>query len=243
MRAADVVIVVKRCDDALLANLRASGKPWVFDAVDFYPQPICSTWTREQSVHWVREKIAQLDPTAVIWPNQDMRDDCSDGRPAKVLYHHHRPEAACVPFREQFVTVGYEGSPVYLDSWRPILEKECEARGLRFVVNPGSLAECDCVVALRAGQYNGYAQHHWKSNVKLANAHGYGVPFIGQRESGYMETMCGAELLADTKFELRYALDVLSSAQVRKQIRERFLSTAYTVEAAGADLMGFLHAL
>src|SRR5688572_31220626 len=78
-RAADVIVAVKRIPAQLLENIRASGRPWVYDIVDAFPQPLCSTWSRSQCIDWLNEVIGTLKPTAVIWPTARMQDDFGGG--------------------------------------------------------------------------------------------------------------------------------------------------------------------
>lgn len=242
-RAADVIVVVKRAPDERLAALRASGKPWVLDIVDFYPQPHCSEWTREEAIQWVRLRLKYLQPNAVIWPNKKMMEDVGFGGPQMVLYHHHRPGIRSNPIRKEVQVVGYEGSPPYIEAWRPHIEAECDKRGWRFVINPEHLAECDIVLALRGGRWNGYVPANWKSNVKLANAHGSGTPFIGSPEAGYQETASGCEYWAKDAGSLRTAFDWLTEQRARENISDRFRQKAYPVEKAAEDLCGFLTSL
>lgn len=241
IRAADLTVVVKRAPDALIAALR--GRPWVYDIVDAYPQPESARWSQEESIGWVTRHIEKLNPTAVIWPNQRMRADCDDGRPGIVLKHHHRPGIHRNPIRPQVRTIGYEGSSAYLDGWLPSIVKECARRHWEFVLNPPRLADLDIVLALRGGQWDGYAARNWKSNVKLANAHGSGTPFVGQRECGYMETASGAEYWADEPKDLATCFDWLEDVSTRELVSDRFVAKAYTLEQAAADLTGFLRAL
>jgi hypothetical protein len=109
------------------------------------------------------------------------------------------------------------------------------------VTNPERLADVDIVVAVRAGQACCYATTSWKSNVKLANAHGSGTPFIGNREFGYLETATGREYWADCAGELAMSFDWLESYTTRRDIHERFLQRAMPVSAAAAQLLEFLH--
>jgi hypothetical protein len=215
----------------------------VYDIVDAYPQPMSSVWERAEAIGWVHQKLKALRPAAVIWPNQRMREDCDTGLPGLVLKHHHRPGIGINPVREQVQAVGYEGSPAYLEQWRPIIERECERRGWRFVVNPKRLADLDIVLALRGGRWDGYVSRHWKSNVKLANAHGSGTPFVGQRECGYQETASGAEYWAEDRVSLSMSFDWLASQSARELVSDRFRQKAYTLEQAAAELSGFLHGL
>lgn len=235
MRKHDVVLVVKRCPPELLTELRASGVPWVYDIVDAYPQPACSLWSAQEARSWLHARIAELQPRGVIWATERMRDDSSIG--GKVVYHHHRPGLARNPIREKVRTIGYEGGAHYLDHWLPHIERECKRRGYRFVVNPDQLAQLDIVLALRGGVWDGYCQRNWKSNVKLANAHGSGTPFIGATESGYKETSSGCEYWADTPQELTRSLDWLESHEARKAVHKRFLAHTYTLDQAAKDML------
>jgi hypothetical protein len=241
-RAADLIVVVKRAAPVLQA-VRSSGRPWVFDAVDFYPQPECGLWDRDQSIKWVRQQIKALNPTAVIWPTQRMQDDCTDGRPAFTLPHHHRPGIAPNPVREDVKWVGYEGRAAYLGGWHALIERECRRRGWRFTDQPSELADMDIIVAVRGDQWNSYAARHWKSNVKLANAHGSGTPFVGNPEWGYMETGSGCEYWVDDGRQLAEAFDRLGTQCAREMVSDRFRQKAYPVERAATDLLGFLDAL
>lgn len=238
-RAVDMVVVVKRATREILAAVREAGTPWVYDCVDFFPQPECSTWNRIESIDWVGTHLRQYAPSAVIWPNRKMREDCDIGLPGLVLKHHHRPGISSNPVRAQVRLVGYEGG-AYLGAWKPAVERECASRGWRFVVNPRDLADLDIVLALRDRAFAGYCQTHWKSNVKLANAHGSGTPFVGQKESGYLETASGAEYWASDLNELRISFDWLEAQSTREEVSDRFRRAAYTVDHAAADLRAFL---
>jgi hypothetical protein len=98
------------------------------------------------------------------------------------------------------------------------------------------------VVAFRGTGFNGYVQRHWKSNVKLANAHGSGTPFIGQRECGYLETQTGLEQWAECPDDLDNCFDILAGQYHRQTISKAFLAKRYTVGDAARDLKGFLSA-
>jgi hypothetical protein len=234
----DVTVVVKRTPPELMSRIQGR---WVWDLVDFYPQPHAYDWGRAEAVNWVRAKINALKPTAIIWPNQRMREDCDTGLPGLVLPHHHRIGIGSNPIRGQVSRVGYEGAPAYLGHWRPILEAECAKRGWLFVVNPSSLADLDIVVAFRDG--SGYVGRNWKSAVKLANAHASGTPFVGQQESGYLEQATGAEYWAEARGQLSMSFDWLEDQGAREAISDRFRQKAFPVEHAAAKLKEFLSAL
>lgn len=235
MTDADVVIVVKRCSAEMLAALQACGRPWVYDVIDAYPQSVCSGWTPYESIHWLRALIGRLRPSAVVWPNERMREDFGGG--GKVVLHHHRPGLARNPIRKRIEVVGYEGSSRYLDDGlAEALSEQCRLRGARFVINPVQLADVDVVVALRSARWSGYALRHWKSGVKLANAHASGTPFIGAAECGYLEIATGGEHWAETPAEVGAALDALAPHGTRAVIAESFVAARFTLEQAAEQM-------
>lgn len=239
-RDADIIVQVKRFDAKLLGNLQKSGRPWVWDLVDFYPQPACSVWSRAKAIKWVQRQIKAAKPSGVIWPNRRMQADCSVNIPGLVLYHHARPDVGVNMIAPTIKNVGYEGSPRYLGRWQQLIIDQCSARGWKFCVNTHPVDKVDLVVAFRDDPHNGYVQRHWKSNVKLSNAHGAGTPFIGPSESGYIETGTGFESWVNDMSALSKAFDRLEPYKVRAEIGRQFLANAYTLDEAARDLTEFL---
>lgn len=113
----DIAVVVKRTPEATLEALRASGKPWVLDMVDGWPQPLACRWTRSWAISWVREMLAELKPNAVIWPTRKMMEDCGEGYEGICIPHHYRPGIRHNIIRHEVKTVGYEGREAYLGEW------------------------------------------------------------------------------------------------------------------------------
>lgn len=239
-RNADVIVGVKRLSDSNLLAIRESGKPWIWDVVDAYPQPECSTWNRDQSLFWLISELDRLRPDGVIWPNSKMADDAQWVGRQEVIYHHHRPNIRVNPIRERITTLGYEGSPKYLAGWEIAIDAACKAMGASFVVNPASMADIDVVLALRGPRWNGYPQRHWKSGVKLANAHGSGTPFIGMPEDGYQEIRTGCEYWIKTPAELVTSLQWLESQSAREEVSARFLQCALPIERVAEQYKTFL---
>ena len=233
-RQADAIIAVKRIPPGVLTAIRASGKPWLFDAVDCWPQPAGNAWNQRQAVGWMRRYIEVLNPTAVIYATERMAEDV--GFPGRHIYHHARPEITINPVREVAAVIGYEGREAYLGHWRQAIEAECVRRGMRFVINPARLADCDIVIALRGGPWDGYAPRHWKSNVKLANAQASGTPVILAPECGYTETLSGGEYFVRSVGDLTIAFDWLSPQENRAEASVRLLRKTYTVARAAEDI-------
>jgi hypothetical protein len=170
-----------------------------------------------------------------------MQEDCEVAIPSTVIYHHARPDARVNPIRTEVKTVGYEGGWKFVGEWQEVFERECASRGLKFVVNEGELADWDICVAVRTSEVNGYCQRHWKSNVKLANAHGTGTPFIGGMEASYRETGTGDEVYIRTPEDVGPAIDALLPYERRKEISTSFRAKALPLEVVAQQYREFLH--
>lgn len=211
MAAHDVVVLVKRPTAELAAALRACGRIVVWDAVDFWPQPTGNSWSRDAVIAHAHDVMRQIGARAVIGATAAMSSDLGSDL---VLEHHGWDRGRVVP-RAAVRTVGYEGNERYLGEWRRHIEAECTRRRWSFVVNPPRYTDCDIVVAFRGAEFTGYAPRHWKSNVKLANAQIAGIPFVGAREEGYLETSTGWEELIDTPTMIGQAFDRVMSYEFR----------------------------
>lgn len=223
----DLVIAVKRLTPTYIRMLNSTGVPWVWDVVDFYPQPECYDWCQARSIAWAKHAIKKANPHGVIYANKRMKNDISiDG---VTVYHHGRSKVPHNPIREKVKVVGYEGSAKYLGRWEKYLRQACDKRGWQFRTDV-PLDKMDIVIALRDRPYNGYAQHHWKSNVKLANAQLTGTPFIGNPEDGYLETQSGAEVFIEDFKELDRALDSFEDHKTR-------LATSFVMKESTLSLI------
>jgi hypothetical protein len=139
--------------------------------------------------------------------------------------------------------IGSEGHERYLDGIRDLLEALCTKRGLKLMINPDRLENVDAVLALRSPLWRSYPADHWKSNVKLANAHATGTPFIGAPEQGYLETASGREYWARTPAEVAMALDWLEPVETRRNIARAFLPAMISLETAATQMREALCAL
>lgn len=245
IRKADAIILVKRPTEAIVASAHHNKVPIIWDVVDSWPQPHGNEWDRRECMSWLTTMVAEIKPVAIVAATRRMTEDLLEvvKVPVKWIPHHHRPGIAVNPIREHVKVIGYEGGGNYVSRWGAILQKECLERGMRFVQNSGvdALSAFDVVVGLR--DQRGYAARHWKSNCKLANAHGSGTPFIGSRECGYLETSTGHEYWAEDREQLRVALDWLERQDTRHTIHGEFLSAAITIESVAAQYKEWLSQL
>ena len=245
IRKADAIILVKRPTEAIVASAHHNKVPIIWDVVDSWPQPVGNDWDRGDCISWLTTMVRQIKPAAIVAATHRMALDLMDvvKVPVKWIPHHHRPGIGINPIREHMKVIGYEGGGNYVSRWGAIIQKECQERGMRFVQNSGvdALASFDVVVGLR--DHRGYAPRHWKSNVKMANAHGSGTPFIGSKECGYLEMMTGFEYWAEDREQLRVALDWLERHESRIEINRQFLKAAITIESVAAQYKEWLHQL
>lgn len=232
--AYDVAVLIKRPRIDLIERVHKAGIPLVYDVVDAWPQPAGNMWSKDDAMIWLDQQINKIKPAAIVAATNSMKNDLAHfGVPVIHLPHHARPAQPLNVIREQVQVIGYEGSLTHLGNWRTIIEEECERRGWQFIVNPPRISDVDIVVALR--ETNGYPARYWKSNVKLANAQATGTPFIGCRESGYMESSIpGIERWADNWKELKLAFDQLTPHKERKRVHEWMLSVAPRLEPIAA---------
>lgn len=213
-----LVIVVKRTEPGLLAQLKR--RPWVYDIVDAWPQP-CQ-WGREQAVEWLRDYIARLNPTAVVFPTTQMLTDSEWRGPALVLPHHAWPKYTPREVQPVVTRVGYEGDHRYLGKWGEIVQAECAKRRWQFTV--GDLSECDIGIALRDA--GGYPAQAWKSNCKLANLQALGIPALCTPEAGYREFGSGKEWWIETPADLAQAFGLLAHVGPRARLRDAMIRSA-----------------
>jgi glycosyltransferase involved in cell wall biosynthesis len=236
MKQADIVVFVKRIDPYLWDRARALGKFVVWDTVDVWPQPACNQ--HAQAMRFMACSLEGMRPDFVVFSTRRMHEDLGNGVKSSFLYHHSRPNQQVNPIRPRIEAIGYEGSERYIMRWRPIIDRECAKRGWTFVVNPEELADVDVILALRGGDWKGYAPQHWKSNVKLANAQATGTPIIANKECGYFETdHSGGVYFAENEFELVACFDWLVEYQTRRECSARLLRDApnYTLSKVSQD--------
>lgn len=234
----DLAVLVKRQTSDLLQRVHRSKVPVIWDVVDAWPQPVGNAWQKEQCLSWLAAEVKTIRPAGIVAATRAMAQDCEGfGVPVLALPHHARPGLRQNPIRPLKV-LGYEGGEKYLGRWLPIIQRQCSARGLRFVINPAEVADVDVLVALR--DCDGYAPRNWKSNVKLANAQGSGTPVICNREAGYLETACGAEQWADDEAEFAAALDALESVEVRHSAARVLRAAAPDIDTVAATYLEWL---
>lgn len=233
---ADLVVGVKRVSTQLADAYRGR---LVWDCVDAWPQPYGNEWDEAACKQWLASEIQRIKPVAVIAATNQMAMDLERFRlPVLWLPHHYRPGIETNPIRDEIKVIGYEGGAGYIEAWRPSIEWVCGRIGAKFVLNPPRLSDLDIVLALRGA--SGYAPRKWKSNVKLANAHGSGTPFIGSPETGYLELATGLEYWAEKHEDLAVSVSSLMSRDRRVHIQDEFLKSRLSLEEVSGRLKEWL---
>lgn len=221
VKAHDVVIMIKRVIKEVVDAAHRFKKPLLYDILDWWPQPEGNAWTRPVAIKNTIARLNEVRPTAVIYPNKQMRDDI--GFRGEVLYHHARPGLGTKEyFPERGLCVGYEGAEPYMSGYMgTVVAEQCERRMWAFEINPSNYLEMDIIVAFRDAQYNGWVPSSWKSNVKLANAQAAGIAFVGGLDRAYVET-AGPEdrLIENSGVALSRAFDELTDRAARESYRQ-----------------------
>ena len=218
MQRHDLVVVVKRVHNPY--NLQRCDRPIVWDAVDWFPQP-CA-WERGELIGRTHDYAGRMGADAIIAATRHMADDL--GIP--YFLPHHGWDRGRAEIRPEIKRIGYEGMAKYVDGWRLALVRGCNERGWNFFINPKDYLSMDVIIAARSGQWDTYANRHWKSGVKLANAQIAGLPFIGNRESGCEDIANGSVLWAETPEEFFTHADDLRVQGLRSWIGGEMHSAA-----------------
>lgn len=211
--SADLIVLVKHVPVDTLEAVRQSGKPWVLDMVDFWPQP-CD-WNQEQSVAWLQDRLWHLKPAGVVYGTNKMREDA--GMDGLVLPHHSwcKYVDRQPTYRSKMKVMGYEGNVQFLGRWREVLGRQCRDRGLELIIN-GDMRHADVGIALRDG--GGYPGRYWKPGTKLSNLHALGIPALCTPEAGAESVACGHEFWINEEADIRDALDALETERFRKSV-------------------------
>jgi hypothetical protein len=235
---ADVIVVVKRTPAPLIDAIRHSGKPWVLDIVDGWPQP-CD-WDESRSKAWLLEHLGALQPSGVIFGTERMAFDAGPFRSRSLVLPHHswdRYVKTAPAVRDRVQVVGYEGSPDYLGRWRPILEQQCSARGWDLQIN-GDMRHTDIGIALR--DTGGYPARWWKPGTKLSNLHALGIPALCSREAGYDSVKSGAELWIESEADVKAAFDMLADRHVRRALGSTMRQAMILIDEVARDYREWL---
>lgn len=239
---ADAVVLVKRLKKRFnkwIEKLKATRKPIVWDALDFWKQPDTNPLDGPEMIAYLEKTRAKLGASFVVTATEAMAADGGFGHAC--LPHHHRIGLVPTEPRARVKVVGYEGSDRYVAAWRPAIEVACKRRGWRFVMNPPKLTDADIVLALRGGEWDGWACRRWKSGVKYANAIAAGRPIVTQPAAAFVElgapgsvVESGADL--DAAFDEWTPLD----RRIAAAARAAELTSAYRIDAIAARYTAML---
>ncbi len=215
VRWADVVVLIKRAGAVWASFVHRFDKPIVWDALDFWAQPQENGLSESQARAMLQAHIRVIRPSLVIGATEAMAQAAG----GVYLPHHSRPGLTPAPARDVVTTVGYEGTRKYLGRWGHAVQKECDRRGWRFVINPPDLRECDILVAFRDGEWDGWMCREWKSGVKMVNAGVAGRPIISDESAARREILPHGCVIGSPDdiwdaFELWAPLDKRQSAVV-----------------------------
>ena len=245
----DCFVAVKRPFRRRLRLLHGMGRVTVYDVVDCWAQP--DDGLRHADLPAIRGYFERhfdgLAVDGVVFPNRTMCEDLGDLVPNPTwIYHHYWPGMAPIEVRERPRVVGYEGAADYLGPWRQAIETACRRLGLAFVVNPPSLRDIDIGLAVRGGIHASTMAQRYKSNVKLANFYGAGIPcLVGADEASYRETGVDEVRFFATPAQFAEQLAELCSFETRLRVHRAFLAVRerFSLPAIAAQYDDYLQRL
>lgn len=209
---ADVVVLVKRAAFQYQRQVSALRVPVIWDALDFWDQPVENGRSEAGLVQVVEETRSALGLDLVIGATEAMARAVGGA----YLPHHCRLGLKPTPPRVKAEVVGYDGQRKYLGSWLTALESACAELGMQFVVNPPDLRAVDVLVSFRDGQWDGWACRQWKSGVKYVNAIVAGRPVLTQPSAAFDELAPVGQFVESTT-DLVDALRAVTAQEVREQ--------------------------
>lgn len=237
---ADVIVLVKRGILQFGRLVARTGKPIVWDALDFWAQPAQNTLTPGAALAEFDRLSAIVQPVMTIGATKAMASAIG----GVYLPHHSWSGLIPTPAREHVTTVAYQGGAVFLGVWRERIERLCAARGWTFVVNPTDLSDADLIVAFRDGPWDGWICREWKSGVKAVNAIAAGRPFICQPSAAANEICPPGVLSVETVDDLSRAFDLCAPEAYRSVIaRGCGVAQVYTVNTVATQYAGILQAV
>ncbi|HQQ62937.1 MAG TPA: glycosyltransferase [Pseudomonadales bacterium] len=227
----DVFVAVKQLRPQDAEQVKRAGKILVYDIIDAWAQPEDSLRiaNAEEARAFFAARWEGLPIDSCIFPDAQMQADLASLVPhSTVLYHHYYPRLKARKPRTHIRTIGYQGRKKYLGEWGDAIKDIAGHMGLEFVINPSSLMDLDIGFIARGGDYNGYMERAYKSNVKLANLMACGIPPLILTEGmAYHETWDRQESYFDSRETLASRLDALvNNAALRLSLREALLEKA-----------------
>lgn len=234
---ADVIVLVKRAIGLFGVAAQQTGKPIVWDALDFWMQP---TQNGVDPTH--AKRLAEM-ATVYAWPALTIgaTHAMAHALSGEYLPHHAWPGLTPAPARRHVSVVGYQGNAAYLGRWAGWLSDACRVRGWRFVVNPDDVRDVDILTSFRDGPWDGWICRQWKSGVKLVNAMVAGRPVIGQGSAAWLELDPHGSIVEYPE-NLDAAFDVWSSERERiaaASDAERYART-FHIDTIAARYRGLL---
>jgi len=220
-RWADLCVLIKKPAIRLAPIVHRSHVPIIWDALDFWSQPLDNPCTEAAARQKLTNTLAVVRPALTIGATKHMAFACR----GSYLPHHSWAYLTPAPPQPSVRVVAYEGNVSYLGKWREALEQACKARGWTFLLNPPDLRQADLLVAFRDGPWDGWMPRHWKSGVKLVNAIAAGRPMLTQASSA-MEEISAPGTIVERVDALGPALDSWRDHARRQLAYEHCLTLA-----------------
>jgi glycosyltransferase involved in cell wall biosynthesis len=235
-----LIVLVKRAAYRWATEASTCRAPLVWDVLDVWQQPAHNQRRPIEVALEIQAHARVIGVRRLVGATRAMATSIG----GTYLSHHCRLGLQPTPPRRRPAVVAYDGSPRYLGSWAPAIERACARLGLRFVVNPSYLGDVDALVAVRGEEWDGEICRLWKSGVKYVNAIAAGRPILAQYGAALAEIAPAGAIAIISKVELPDAIEGLVSLERRERAFElgRSRASAFTVEAIASEYRHLLAA-
>ncbi len=196
-KGADAVILIKRTNPTLIAPIQQWGGPFIYDALDFWRQPLEDKYIKSPTgiERVFKDHFQRVSAHLVLCVNNLMAKDLAKlGLNTETLYHHYDSQLTHDILKIPD-SILYWGRRQYLtQDWYQHMRKTCAYLGKQFLIHDGEKSligkdayGAEVMFAIRGGSYGTWLAKRWKSGIKGITAERMGIPYVAMPEQSYLE--------------------------------------------------------
>jgi hypothetical protein len=234
----DIFCFIKKPNLKILDLVKSKNKIAVLDVVDSWAQPgdDLNIFNKDDAADLFRKKWKNLDFDGYIFPTKKMYEDIAPyGSFSTYIYHHYWPKLYTErnPPRRKVFKIGYQGNEDFMGTFINQINKLCLKYDIKFIVNPDNYCDLDVIILFRDGNRNSFLSTNYKSNIKVTNAYGAGIPMlVNKNEYVAHEVDNGNIYFFYDLLSFEIQLNNLFNYSLRKDISKSFVSDSkgYNIE-------------
>lgn len=234
----DIFCFIKKPNLKILDLVKSNNKIAVLDVVDSWAQPgdDLNIFNKDDAADLFRKKWKNLDFDGYIFPTKKMYEDLTPyGSFSTYIYHHYWPKLGIerTSPKKKVFKIGYQGNEDFMGTFINRINKLCIKYDIKFIVNPDNYNDLDIIILFRDGVRNSFLSTNYKSNIKVTNAYGAGIPLlVNKNEYVAHEVDNGNIYFFYDLLSFENQLNKLFNYLIRKYISKSFVndSIAYKIE-------------